>query len=535
MKINTPVTNVERAYPKGKTLVSKTDLKGIITYANEAFIELSGFSKEELYGTNHNIVRHPDMPPEAFEDLWQTAKEGRPWRGFVKNRCKNGDFYWVDAFVVPVRENNQTIGYMSVRKEPNRQQVEASELLYKNISEKRAKLKSPSAFDFIYQLSFNSRYALFVFLMVILQAIAAATGVLGMQTIAITTVVVGAIFGGSSVIFMARTFSRPLRDAIVYFDQIAQGNLNNDIPISNKGGAGQVLTALAATQVHLRVIIDEIMLASHEIQQHCGRLESDIARVTAQLQQQQDRVMQVSSAMEEVSVSVSEVAKGAESAANAAKSTLDTVNEGSAQMTRSIDYTSRAVQAVQASVATIDELNRSIQHISTVTLVIKDITDQTNLLALNATIEAARAGEQGRGFAVVADEVRKLSARTAVSTADITQMVNEIQRTTTHTVTTMQQAAKEVQDGREPLQRSGNSFQKIMSGSKHVTEMAEHIANAVIEQSAATEDVARSMEQMSALIEENNSSIEHVGHAVNDLAGTASELRQLVRHFDAMA
>ena len=108
--------------------------------------------------------------------------------------------------------------------------------------------------------------------MVILQAIAAATGVLGMQTIAITTVVVGAIFGGSSVIFMARTFSRPLRDAIVYFDQIAQGNLNNDIPISNKGGAGQVLTALAATQVHLRVIIDEIMLASHEIQQHCGRL-----------------------------------------------------------------------------------------------------------------------------------------------------------------------------------------------------------------------------------------------------------------------
>ncbi|MDE1990814.1 MAG: PAS domain-containing protein, partial [Betaproteobacteria bacterium] len=106
MKVNMPVSGVEHPYPRGKILVSKTDLKGIITYANEAFIEISGFSKQELYGKNHNVVRHPDMPPAAFEDLWSTVKAGRPWRGLVKNRSKNGDHYWVDATVVPVRKNN---------------------------------------------------------------------------------------------------------------------------------------------------------------------------------------------------------------------------------------------------------------------------------------------------------------------------------------------------------------------------------------------------------------------------------------------
>jgi aerotaxis receptor len=115
MKNNQPVTQREVAFPANTYLVSRTDLKGIITYANDAFVDISGFTRDELVGKNHNMVRHPDMPEAAFADLWATVKSGLPWRGLVKNRCKNGDFYWVEAFVVPLKQNGQTTGYMSVR------------------------------------------------------------------------------------------------------------------------------------------------------------------------------------------------------------------------------------------------------------------------------------------------------------------------------------------------------------------------------------------------------------------------------------
>jgi len=130
MKINQPVTGVEQLMKEGSTLVSKTDPKGTITYCNRDFIEISGFSEEELVGKNHNVVRHPDMPPEAFRDLWDTMKKGYPWTGFVKNRCKNGDHYWVKANVTPIWEGDNIVEYMSVRSVPARDEIAAAEALY---------------------------------------------------------------------------------------------------------------------------------------------------------------------------------------------------------------------------------------------------------------------------------------------------------------------------------------------------------------------------------------------------------------------
>jgi len=120
MRRNFPMTEVERPFVKGKYLVMKTDLNGVITYGNDAFFDMSGYRREELVGKSHNLVRHPNMPPQAFEDLWCTVKQGPPWRGLVKNRCKNGDYYWVDAFVAPIHRNEGVTGYMSVRNEPTK-------------------------------------------------------------------------------------------------------------------------------------------------------------------------------------------------------------------------------------------------------------------------------------------------------------------------------------------------------------------------------------------------------------------------------
>lgn len=137
MKTNLPITKREVELLEGQTIVTKTDMKGMITYANEDFCEISGFSTLELIGKNHNLVRHPDMPEEAFEDLWRTLQNGKPWSGLVKNRRRNGDYYWVKAFVAPIHDNQVVVGYVSSRIRPSRDEVRAAEKLYRDMKEGR--------------------------------------------------------------------------------------------------------------------------------------------------------------------------------------------------------------------------------------------------------------------------------------------------------------------------------------------------------------------------------------------------------------
>ena len=144
LKVNLPITNIEHLVDPHRPIVSKTDLKGAITYANQAFIDISGFERQDLIGQNHNLVRHPDMPAEAFADLWERVKnQGKGWQGIVKNRCKNGDHYWVSAFVVPVKHNGQTTGYMSVRSPASRAEISAAQALYAKLG-RDGKLPTPS-------------------------------------------------------------------------------------------------------------------------------------------------------------------------------------------------------------------------------------------------------------------------------------------------------------------------------------------------------------------------------------------------------
>lgn len=133
MRLNLPVTQNEYVLQAGMSIVSTTDLLGNINYVNPYFIEVSGFSREELLGASQNIVRHPDMPAQAFADLWQTIQAGKPWSGMLKNRCKNGDFYWVLANVTPVIEQGRAIGYMSVRTKPSREQIALADSLYRSL------------------------------------------------------------------------------------------------------------------------------------------------------------------------------------------------------------------------------------------------------------------------------------------------------------------------------------------------------------------------------------------------------------------
>ena len=162
MKINMPVTDHEVQMKDGTILVTETNTKGVIIKANEAFVDISGYSEAELVGKNHNVVRHPDMPSEAFADLWKKVKEGNPWVGLVKNRCKNGDYYWVEANVTPIYRNGRINSIMSCRYAPSREQVRDAEALYDKIRKKEASLE-PSGFmhkvNFVKKLNFGQKLA----------------------------------------------------------------------------------------------------------------------------------------------------------------------------------------------------------------------------------------------------------------------------------------------------------------------------------------------------------------------------------------
>ncbi len=184
MKINMPVTNNEVVVPEGVTITSKTDMKGIITHANPAFIEISGFSEKELVGKNHNIVRHPDMPPIAFEGLWDDMKAGKTWTGIVKNRCKNGDFYWVEANVTPIYENGHLTGYLSVRTRPSRQQIEQAEALYRKINEGKVKLNKAAVWKWLNpfgKMTLKVRMVLTIGFLSALLIVMGAVGLAGMN------------------------------------------------------------------------------------------------------------------------------------------------------------------------------------------------------------------------------------------------------------------------------------------------------------------------------------------------------------------
>ena len=194
MKINLPVTHTEYLLKDTDSIVSKTDLKGIITFGNEDFVRISGFANEELIGHSHNVVRHPDMPPEAFEDLWKSLKEGRPWNGVVKNRRKNGDYYWVQANVTPLFKNGKVSEYVSVRTKADHAQIDAADAAYRLFREGKAghlkiqdgkvvrfKTNITEGFTMFKNLSIKARLTFVVGLLSVLLIAIGGMGLLGMQ------------------------------------------------------------------------------------------------------------------------------------------------------------------------------------------------------------------------------------------------------------------------------------------------------------------------------------------------------------------
>ena len=257
-------------FPAGKVLISKTDTKGIITYCNDEFENISGYSRAELIGKSHNIVRHPDMPPQAFEWLWDTLKQGLPWRGVVKNRCKNGDHYWVRATVAPIIENNQVNGYVSVRQEPTRAQVLEAESLYRGLNQSGAKVVS--RYERLRFRNWPINYKLSLFVQ------SALLVMFGLEQEYFSPVMSQVILQLFMFFFLAfcvnKLVNERLRTISASMKEDIRVSLESEVDIDGRDKVGRLMCSIQSMRTFLRTMVDEISSPVTRIQDRIKDLDS---------------------------------------------------------------------------------------------------------------------------------------------------------------------------------------------------------------------------------------------------------------------
>ncbi|XHF42407.1 PAS domain-containing methyl-accepting chemotaxis protein [Metapseudomonas boanensis] len=522
MKLNLPVTGRAVKFDASANILSTTDLKGMITHVNPDFLSISGFNREELFGRSHNIVRHPDMPVAAFAHLWATLKSGRSWMGLVKNRCKNGDHYWVSAYVTPVLRDGQVVEYQSVRTCPEAGQADAAERLYAELRAGRQPraLRRP-------RLGLHGRLLAGCGL-----AIASGIGLASqfedlLPFASIPTILASLGLCGAWLHWQLR----PLQALLGKARSIASNPLSQHLYCGRNDEFGELAFALRMLEMEAGAVVGRIAESSRQLAEHAEHLATSVTSTSDATRQQQQETDQVASAVEQMACSVQEVARNAQQSATAADQTDAAANLGRQEVEATRLRITELEEEVRLATGVVQDVRKHSDAISQVLEVIQGVAEQTNLLALNAAIEAARAGEAGRGFAVVADEVRALASRTQSSTAQIHRIIDSLQQGAEQAVTAMQHSSERATDSLQQAQRASSSLESVNLQINAISGMSLQIASAVEQQSAASEEIQRSLTNIRMAADSNTLSSIKSQQSAQEVADLAGGLRLLAQQF----
>ncbi|MFH1819682.1 MAG: methyl-accepting chemotaxis protein [Pseudomonadota bacterium] len=520
MRSNLPVTNTEYVLKDHETLTSKTDVHGRITFVNRDFVNISGFSEDELIGASHNIVRHPDMPVEAFADLWRTLRGGKAWTGLVKNRCKNGDHYWVEANVAPIVENGTVVGYTSVRGKPGRDQVQAADSAYRAIKAgdstleihegeavkrsfiQRCRLLKNLSLKTMLAIAAGSVGALFAGIGILawLATTGDGTSYLNwLMTISILGVPLAVVFG----VLSYRSVVVPLEHVREEIDRISSSDLTGQIEAKGIVELARLMQSLRILQINTKWLVGQIRESTDLVNAGASEIASGNADLSARTESQASSLEETASSMEELTSTVKQNAESAHHASKLVSSTAEIAVNGG--------------EVVGKVIHTMGSIKDSSRKIADIIGVIDGIAFQTNILALNAAVEAARAGEQGRGFAVVASEVRNLAQRSAGAAKEIKSLIED--------------SVEKVETGRKLVDEAGEAMEDIVTSVQLVADIIGGTATASQEQSAGIEQINQAVGQMDEMTQQNAALVEEAAAAAESLQDQAGKLAELVKTF----
>ncbi len=512
MRTNLPVTQQEYDYPADMTLISVTDTKGRITYCNPSFVSVSGYNREELQGQPHNIVRHPDMPEEAFRDMWATIERGLPWTALVKNRRKSGEHYWVRANATPMRDGERIVGYLSVRTKPTRAEIDAANELYAKMREEAAsgklvlRLHEGKLYKdtWVGQLQRRLKPGLrgqLTWLTLLAALGPVVPGLLGLPR--------WASWVGAAVVvplvswLIWQRVGKPLRRVLNAANQLAAGDLSRPVVVEDTGLIGQLQQALSQMGLNIRTAIRDMR---HEV----VNLRGGTQEIALGNQDMSERTESQASSLEETAASMEEIN-------GTVQQTAAMAAQGARLAEETAEVARRSHDSVESVATTMHGIADSSRKIGDIIQVIEGVAFQTNILALNAAVEAARAGDAGRGFAVVAAEVRALAQRTSSAAKEIRQLIEE--------------SRQRVNTGNERAEEARERMNEALSAVDRVTSLLEEIRSATVEQQTGISQISEAMSQMDSITQQNAAMVEELAAASQSLNAQVNEVHNAGRVF----